>query len=166
MKNLDVGQEPFTFKQEARVLHDLVVSERKYASAYVVSYNLGAERYELEYNWMKDMLIRRIFTPGLGLKTRYLGPRGKGREALDLAARGKLTEQDTSVLTRIQEPANVPHEGQVVVEPRKKLSHNPFEKTGMIVRLVLIALREREERFPAPHSANRRCSLWRWILNN
>ncbi len=122
LMDCDPARQRHSLRDEARILDNRVSADRRYAEAYLTSYLFGAIRYELEYHWEKDLLVRKIVRPGLGTRTLILGPRGKGRATLDEAARGGLEETDEGILTRLQKPSNVPHQRTSTIEPGKKVA--------------------------------------------
>lgn len=116
----DPAGQRHSLRDEARILDNRVTTDRRYAEAYLTSYLFGSVRYELEYHREKDLLVRRIVRPGLGTRTLILGPRGKGRETMDEATRGRVEEAQEGILTRLQQPSSVPHRKTSTIEPRKK----------------------------------------------
>jgi len=94
-------------KTEAQTLLYLMQSQEHYADAYRTRYRHEGRRYELEYECAKDSLVRRNVLSGRGVQHRVLGGSGEGKQALELAVRGKIQDRE-SLLSRIQKPSHDP----------------------------------------------------------
>lgn len=104
---------------EAQALLYLLHSSEQYADAYCVTHLHGVRRKELQYEWEKDLLIRKTFETGLGVKTRILGPSGEGMNTLEQAARGRITESE-GILSRMRRPESLQPPRSQQVDPVAK----------------------------------------------
>jgi len=94
LNSREAKEKPYELKTEAQTLHYLVESQKQYADAYRIVYSHGEIRYELEYQGEKDMLIRRQYRPTRGESLKILGARGEGQKSLNLAAKGRIPEDE------------------------------------------------------------------------
>jgi len=102
------GQE-YGLMVEAQTLLYVFESEERYGDACRTLYEWRGAKYELEYEWEKDLLVRRQRVPGYGVNVKVLGARGEGLETLKRAARGRIREE-RSLMQRMYEPARRPVE--------------------------------------------------------
>lgn len=114
------GQE-YGLQVEAQTLLYVFESEDQYGDAYRTLYEWRGARYELEYQWEKDLLVRRQRVPGHGVNVKVLGARGEGLETLKRAARGRIREE-RSLMQRMYEPARRPPERKQRVAPSGRSS--------------------------------------------
>jgi len=114
------GQE-YGLQVEAQALLYVFESEERYGDAYRTLYEWRGAKYELEYEWEKDLLLRRLRVPGYGVNVKVLGARGEGLETLKRAARGRIREAP-SLLSRIYEPDRKPLEPKRRVAPSRRSS--------------------------------------------
>ncbi len=103
MKDRGEQEKDYGLQVEAQTLLHLMESEERYADAYRTVHVRGGTRYELEYAWEKDLLVRRYRVPGQGVNLTILGPVGEGHATLLRAAKGRVREE-RSLLSRIYDP--------------------------------------------------------------
>ncbi len=89
------SEPPHGIQVEAQTLKLMMDTDQRYADIYRIVYQHGADRYEMEYNREKDLLVRGRYKPGRGMATRIIGPRGSGLEMLETACRGRVKEQES-----------------------------------------------------------------------
>lgn len=107
LKDRGEGEGEHGLRVEAQSLIYLVESQEQYADAYRTVYERGRMAYELEYEWEKDLLVRRVQVQGRGVNLKIIGPRGEGWETLLRAGKGRI-EEERSLLFRMHDPDRKP----------------------------------------------------------